>query len=129
MVTTATRWVLAVAISLAATLSIAAPASAGQGGLPSYVSLNVSHRPTFQGQVNIPGSFSCVEDRTVILYAFGTDGRRHEFGRDRTNAKGKWDVSDQLDGATSIQARVKDSRNQYGVRCLADSSKVKSIRP
>lgn len=100
-----------------------------QGGLISDVSLNVSHWPTFQGRVSIPGSYSCVENRTVILYAFGTGGRRYEFGRGHTNAKGKWDVSDQLDGATTFQARVKAGETQYGVRCQADSSKVKSIRP
>ena len=64
----------------------------------------------------------------MVLYAFGTGGRRFEFGRDRTNAKGKWSVSDQLDGATTFQAKVKAS-TEDGVRCLTDSSKVRSIRP
>lgn len=99
------------------------------GRTHSEVSLNVPHWPTFQGRVSIPGSYSCVENRTVILYAFGTGGRRYEFGRGHTNAKGKWDVSDQLDGATTFQARVKAGDTQYGVRCQADSSKMKSIRP
>ena len=119
---------IAAALALAAILSLAAPAGAGQGKLISNVSLNVSHWPTFQGRVSSPDPPTCVEERTVILYAFGTGGRRYEFGRDRTNAKGKWRVSDQLDGATTFQAKVKAS-TEDGVRCLKDSSKVRSIRP
>ena len=63
----------------------------------------------------------------MILYAFGTGGRRYEFGRDRTNARGKWSVSDQLDGAITFQAKVKTSTDG-GVRCLKDLSKKKTIR-
>ena len=119
----------AAALVLVAILSVVPPARAGQGRLISEVSLNVSHRPTFQGKVDMPGSFRCIEDRTVILYAFGTGGRRHELGRDRTNAKGKWNVSAQRNAAIAFQARVKVGSNEWSVRCLADSSKVKSIRP
>jgi hypothetical protein len=119
----------AAALALAVTLCAASPAGAGQGRLISEVSLNVSHHPTFQGQVYMPGSFRCVEARTVILYAFGTGERRHELGRDRTNAKGKWNVSARLHGATTFRATVKRGRNEWGVSCLAGSSKVKSIRP
>jgi hypothetical protein len=103
-----------------------ATAGAGQGKLISNVSLIVSHAPTFQGKVSGPDPPTCIKDRTVILFAFGTGGRRHEFDRDRTNAKGKWRVSDQLDGASTFQATVKAS-TENGVRCLADSSKVRSI--
>src|SRR5436190_9179619 len=90
----------------AAWLVSPAPAGAGQGKLISNVSLNVSHSPTFQGRVSSPDPPTCVGGRTVILYAFGTAGQRYEFGRDRTNARGKWSVSDQLDGATTLQAKV-----------------------
>jgi hypothetical protein len=118
----------AMAVLAAAWLVSAAPASAGHGKLISNVSLNVSHSPTFQGKVSSPDPPTCVRGRTVILYAFGTGGRRYEFGRDRTNARGKWSVSDQLDGATTFQAKVKAS-TEDGVRCLTDSSKVRAIRP
>ena len=124
-----TIWILvAGALALAAILSVAAPAGAGQGKLISGVSLNVSHSPTFQGKVSTPDPPTCVRDRTVILFAFGTGGHRYEFGRDRTNAKGKWRVSDQLDGAATFQAKVKAS-TEDGVRCLADFSKKRSIQP
>ena len=63
----------------------------------------------------------------MILYAFGTGGRRYEFGRDRTNRRGKWTVSDQLDGATTFQAKLKPS-TEGGVRCLGDFSKKSTIR-
>ena len=116
------------AVLATAWLVSSAPAGAAQGKLISNVSLNVSHSPTFQGKVSTPDPPTCVKDRTVVLYAFGTGGRRYEFGRDRTNAKGKWSVSDQLDGATTFQAKVKAS-TEDGVRCLTDSSKVRSIRP
>ena len=117
-----------VAVVAAAWLASPPAAGAGQGKLISNVSLNVSHAPTFQGKVSTPDPPACVRGRTVILYAFGAGGRRYEFGRDRTNAKGKWSVSDQLDGATTFQAKVKVGTDQ-GVRCLGDSSKVRSIRP
>ena len=116
------------AVLAAAWLVSAAPGAAAKGKLISNVSLNVSHSPTFQGKVSSPDPPTCVRGRTVILYAFGTGGRRYEFGRDRTNAKGKWSVSDQLDGATTFQAKVKAGAED-GVRCLTDSSKVRSIRP
>ncbi len=109
---------VAAPFALAAIFAAAAPAGAGPGKLLSNVSLNVSHWPTFQGKVTSPDPPACVKGRTVILYAFGTSGRRYEFGRDRTNAKGKWDVTDQLDGATTFQAKVKSSRED-GLRCLA----------
>jgi hypothetical protein len=116
-----------IAVLAAAWLVSPVPAGAGQGKLISRVSLNVSHAPTFQGKVSTPDPPTCVRNRTVILYAFGTGGRRYEFGRDRTNARGKWSVSDQLDGATTFQAKVKAS-TEDGVRCLQDFSKKKSIR-
>ena len=115
------------AVLAAAWLVSAAPAGAGGGKLISRVSLNVSHAPTFQGKVSTPDPPTCVKNRTVILYAFGTGGRRYEFGRDRTNARGKWSVSDQLDGAITFQAKVKTSTDG-GVRCLKDLSKKKTIR-
>jgi len=122
------RWVLVPTMVLAAALLFsAAPAGAGQGKLISRVTLNVSRAPTFQGKVSTPDPPTCVSNRTVILYAFGTGGRRYEFGRDRTNARGKWTVSDQLDGATTFQAKVKSS-TEDGVRCLRDFSKKRTIR-
>jgi len=119
------------AVGLMASLAAAgligpASAGAGQGKLISNVSLNVAHAPTFQGKVSSPDPPTCIRGRTVVLYAFGSGGRRYEFGRDRTNTRGKWSVSDQLDGATTFQATVK-AGTEDGVRCLADSSKVSSI--
>ena len=115
------------AILAAVVLISSAPAGAGQGRLISRVSLNVSHAPTFQGKVSTPDPPTCVRNRTVILYAFGSGGRRYEFGRDRTNKRGKWTVSDQLDGATTFQAKVKAS-SEDGVRCLKDFSKKRILR-
>ena len=118
----------AVVVLAAAALASPGAAAAGQGKLIGSVSLNVSHAPTFQGRVSGPDPPTCIEGRTVILYAFGTGGQRYEFGRTRTNAKGKWQVSDQLNGATTFQAKVKAGTDN-GVRCLAASSKVRSIHP
>jgi hypothetical protein len=116
-----------IAILASVLLVNSAPAGAGQGKLISRVTLNVSHAPTFQGKVSTPDPPTCVRNRTVILYAFGTGGRRYEFGRDRTNKRGKWTVSDQLDGATTFQAKVKSS-TEGGVRCLKDFSKKRTLR-
>lgn len=102
----------------------ATPASAGLSE-KSTVTLAVGNYPTFHGKVSSPDRF-CHQDRKVTLYAFNASGERYFFGTDRTNDRGKWELSEQLDGATTFQARVK-AADAKGLRCLADSSPVKRI--
>jgi hypothetical protein len=110
-----------------ATAVVSAVWAAGAGaGLSdvSTVTLNVSDAPTFRGHVTSPDRF-CHADRKVILYAFGEHGR-YVFDSDRTNPKGKWQLSEQLDGATTFQATV-TAQKAKGLLCKADSSGVKSV--
>jgi hypothetical protein len=112
------------AVAVLATAAVAAPAAAGISET-STITLDVANFPTFHGKVSSPDRF-CHQDRKVTLYAFGTGGKRYVFGTDETNGKGKWELSEQLDGAITFQARVKASTAK-GLRCLADSSPVKSV--
>ena len=112
----------AIATALMA-LGAVTPAGAGLSEV-SVVTLNVSKAPTFRGNVTSPDRF-CRADRKVVLYAYGSSGR-YRFGSDATNAKGKWQLSEQLDGATTFQATVKSSVAK-GLRCLEDSSGVKTV--
>jgi len=118
----AKRRLITIGAALALTAAVA-PASAGISE-KSTVTLDVGNYPTFHGRVTSPDRF-CHQDRKVTLYAYSSKGR-YFFGTDRTNDKGKWELSEQLDGATTFQARVKASTAK-GLRCLADSSPVKSI--
>jgi hypothetical protein len=121
-VRTLRRIVTSAAAIAAVSAAWAAAAGAGLSEV-STITLNVSGAPTFRGHVNSPDRF-CHADRKVILYAFGEHGR-YVFDTDRTNQKGKWQLSDQLDGAATFQATV-TAQKAKGLLCEADSSGVKS---
>ena len=110
------------ALALAA-LGAVAPASAGTGAM-SEVTLNVSKAPTFRGVVKSSDP-ACRAERRVVLEAFGPEGR-YKFGIDTTNAKGKWQLSEQLDGATTFEAGVK-ARTAAGVRCRSARSGIERV--
>ena len=100
-----------------------APASAGTSAM-SIVTLNVSKAPTFRGTVSSTKG-PCRASRRVVVEAFGPEGR-YKFGADTTNAKGKWQFSEQLDGATTFQASVK-ARRANGVLCKSASSDIERV--
>jgi hypothetical protein len=122
------RALIAVSVAAAALMmgSLMMGSIAPAAGLSeeSSVTLNVSKAPTFRGNVTSPDRF-CHADRKVVLYAFSESGR-YFFGTDRTNQKGKWQISEQLDGATTFQAAVK-AQKAKGLLCKAAFSGVKTV--
>lgn len=114
-----------VAVTAVASMTVAAvPAGAGLSE-PSMVTLNVNSAPTFRGRVTSGDRF-CHADRKVVLLARGTDGSFFPLDDDRTNDTGKWQVSTQLDGATTFQAKVKANRAK-GLLCEAASSPIRTV--
>jgi hypothetical protein len=115
------RVVLAIAMCGA---TLAVPASAGQSA-SSKVTLKVKGGPPFHGRV-ISDQPACVTNRKVVLLEVAPERAPIDYADNRTNGKGKWVFSSQLQGATVVQAKVGESKSS-GVTCRAAFSPAKGL--
>lgn len=111
----------AVAICAAA---VAVPAGAGQSA-SSRVTLKVKGGPPFHGRV-ISGNPACIANRKVLLIEIAPDRGPIDYADNRTNGKGKWVFSSELQGATVVQAKVAQSKSS-GVNCRSALSPAKRL--
>jgi hypothetical protein len=114
--------------ALAATacaVGLAVPASAGQQAV-SAVTLKVAGGPPFHGRVTSE-SPACIANRKVVLLEVAPDRGLIDLADNRTNGKGKWVFSSQLQGATVVRAKVARSKSS-GVICRAALSPAKRLR-
>ncbi|HEX2359559.1 MAG TPA: hypothetical protein VHH72_07055 [Solirubrobacterales bacterium] len=107
--------------------ALAGPAAAG-GGADSEVTLKLGDgikTPPAHGRV-ISDRPECVAGRVVKLVMVAPGNGIIDFADRKTNAKGKWVFTSQLQGATAVRAEVK--RRKVGeITCKADSSPVKEF--
>jgi hypothetical protein len=114
-------------VALAATVlaaGLAAPAGAGQSA-SSRVTLKVAGGPPFHGRV-ISDQPACVSNRKVLLVERAPERAPIDYADNRTNGKGKWVFSSQLQGATVVQAKVGESKAS-GVTCRSALSPSKGL--
>jgi len=112
---------MAVAASAAA---LAVPATAGQSA-SSRVTLKVASGPPFNGRV-ISKNPACVSNRKVVLIEVAPERAPIDYADNRTNGKGKWVFSSELQGATVVQAKVGESKSS-GVTCRSALSAAKGL--
>jgi hypothetical protein len=104
--------------------ALAAPAGAGQSA-SSRVTLKVAGGPPFHGRV-ISTQPACVSNRKVLLIEVAPEHAPIDYADNRTNGKGKWVFSSQLQGATVVQAKVLQSKSS-GVTCRSALSPAKGL--
>jgi hypothetical protein len=104
--------------------SLAVPASAGHS-IASAVTLKVAGGPPFHGRVTSEDP-ACVSNRKVVLIEVAPDRAPIDFADNRTNGKGKWVFSSQLQGATVVQAKVGRSKSA-GAVCESARSAAKRL--
>jgi hypothetical protein len=114
---------IAVLIALSAAV-LAVPASAGQSA-SSKVTLKVKGGPPFHGRV-ISKNPVCVTNRKVLLIEIAPERAPIDYADNRTNGKGKWVFSSQLQGSTVVQAKVTPS-TASGVNCRSALSPAKGL--
>jgi hypothetical protein len=105
-------------------VGLAAPAGAGQSAA-SGVTLKVKGGPPFHGRVTSKEP-ACVPNRKVVLLEVAPDHGPIDLADNRTNGKGKWVFSSQLQGATVVQAKVAQSKAS-GVICRSARSPAKRL--
>ena len=103
---------------------LATPASAGSGAA-SVVTLKVAGGPPFHGRVTSKEPV-CVPNRRVTLLEVAPERGPIDRADNRTNGKGKWVFSSELQGATVVQAKVAASKAS-GVNCRSARSPRKRL--
>src|SRR3954453_2848213 len=103
---------------------LAVPASAGHSA-SSRVTLKVADGPPFHGRV-ISKEPACVANRKVLLIEVTPDRGPIDYADNRTNGKGKWVFSSELQGATVVQAKVGESKAS-GAVCRSAFSPKKAL--
>jgi hypothetical protein len=101
------------------------PAGAGEAA-DSSITIKVRGGPPFHGRV-ISDDPACVSNRKVVLLEVAPDRGPIDFADNRTNGKGKWVFSSQLQGAAVVRAKVARSRSS-GVSCRQALSPSKRVR-
>jgi hypothetical protein len=117
-----------VSVALAGSVCVAAlatPAGAGESA-SSDVTLKVAGGPPFHGRV-ISEDPACIANRKIVLLEVAPDRAPIDFADNRTNGRGKWVFSSQLQGATVVQAKVARSKSS-GVVCRSALSPAKRVR-
>ena len=104
--------------------ALAIPASAGQSA-SSRVTLKVAGGPPFHGRV-ISKNPACVPNRKVLLIEIAPERGPIDYADNRTNGKGKWVFSSELQGATVVRAKVGQSKSS-GVTCRSAISPAKPL--
>jgi hypothetical protein len=110
--------------SFVAVVHLAAPAGAGQSA-GTAVSLKVAGGPPFHGRVTSQDP-ACVSNRKVVLLSLAPDRGPIDYADNRTNGKGRWVFSSQLQGATVVRAKVARSKSS-GVVCRPAYSPAKPV--
>jgi hypothetical protein len=105
-------------------VTLVAPATAGQAA-DSRVSLKLAGGPPFHGRV-VSDDPACISNRKVVLLAVAPDRGPIDYADNRTNGKGKWVFSSQLQGATVVRAKVARSKSS-GVTCRSALSPSKRV--
>jgi hypothetical protein len=113
-----------IALIASACATLAAPAGAGESAA-SKVTLKVAGGPPFHGRVASKDP-ACISNRKVMLVAVAPDPGPIDYADNRTNGKGKWVFSSQLQGATIVRAKVASSKAS-GVVCRAALSPAKPV--
>ncbi len=117
------RFVVLLAMSSCAA-GLATPASAGSGAATA-VTLKVAGGPPFHGRVTSSDP-ACVPNRKVLLIEIAPNRGPIDYADNRTNGKGKWVFSSELQGATLVQAKVAASKAS-GVNCRSARSLQKRL--
>jgi hypothetical protein len=104
--------------------ALAAPAGAGQSAA-SRVSLKIAGGPPFHGRVSSKDP-ACIANRKVQLREVAPERALIDYADNRTNGKGKWVFSSELQGATVVQTKVSQS-NASGVICRSALSPPKAL--
>src|SRR4051794_15283514 len=120
----AKRRLAAVGTGLLCVVGLAVPAVAGKSAA-SRVTLKVAGGPPFHGRVTSREP-ACVANRKVVLIEIAPDRGPIDFADNRTNGKGKWVFSSELQGATVVQAKVAQSKAS-GVTCRSAFSPRKAL--
>jgi hypothetical protein len=118
------RRLIAAIAGSALAVFLAVPASADQPAV-SKVTLKVAGGPPFHGRV-ISESPACIANRKVVLLEVAPDRGPIDLADNRTNGRGKWVFSSQLQGATVVRAKVARSKAS-GVICRSALSPAKRI--
>ncbi|HEY6771506.1 MAG TPA: hypothetical protein VI035_03540 [Solirubrobacterales bacterium] len=69
---------------------------------------------------------SCIANRKVVLLEVAPERGPIDLADNRTNGRGKWVFSSQLQGATVVRAKVARSKSS-GVVCRAAFSRAKKV--
>ena len=112
------------AIAVIAAAAVAVPAGAGQSA-SSRVTLKVAGGPPFHGRVASRDP-ACVANRKVLLIEVAPDRAPIDYADNRTNGRGKWVFSSELQGAMAVQAKVAQSKSS-GVICRSALSPAKGL--
>jgi hypothetical protein len=104
--------------------ALAAPASGGES-VASAVTLKVTGGPPFHGRVSSRDP-ACVPNRKVVLLEVAPERRPIDYADNRTNGRGKWVFSSELQSATVVRAKVAASKSS-GVSCRAAFSSSKRL--
>jgi hypothetical protein len=115
---------LGVTLGAVAFASLTVPAGAGHA-VPSRITLKVAGGPPFHGRV-IAKDPACISNRKVVLLEVAPDPGPIDFADNRTNGKGKWVFSSQLQGATAVRAKVARAKSA-GVKCQSALSPAKQL--
>jgi hypothetical protein len=118
------RRAIVVLAAFVCAVALAVAASADQPAA-SKVTLKVAGGPPFHGRV-ISESPACISNRKVVLLEVAPDPGPIDYADNRTNGRGKWVFSSQLQGATVVRAKVAQSKSS-GVRCRAAFSPSKRL--
>ena len=105
-------------------MALAVPAAADQAAV-SNVRLKVAGGPPFHGRVTSE-SPACFANRKVVLLEVAPERGPIDLADNRTNGRGKWVFSSQLQGATVVRAKVARSKLS-GVICLSAVSPAKRV--
>jgi hypothetical protein len=103
---------------------LAAPAGAGESA-SSAVTLKVAGGPPFHGRVTSKDP-ACIANRKVKLLEVSPEPSLIDYADNRTNGKGKWVFSSQLQGARVVRAKVTEQKSA-GIRCRSAVSPAKTL--
>jgi hypothetical protein len=109
-----------------AVLALAAPAMAGEAASSSVTLKTTGSTAPLHGVVKSKNP-SCIANRKVKVFSVSPQRGLIDFADNRTNGKGKWVFSSELQGAAVVQAKV-TGQKIAGVTCRPALSPAKPLR-